>query len=121
MAKDEKKTGKKFYRVRFHERTNETEPINVALGVNGNILVCKRGEEVILPEEYVEMARTCTARYLRPEAGKDEDGKNSTVFKQRSYARCAFDLLGESTEAEYLRMKREGTQKTRESLKGEEE
>ena len=58
MAKDEKKTGKKFYRVRFHERTNETEPINVALGVNGNILVCKRGEEVILPEEYVRLATT---------------------------------------------------------------
>ncbi|MBO4633269.1 MAG: hypothetical protein J5858_15225 [Lentisphaeria bacterium] len=120
MAKEEKKA-KKYFKVRFHERTNETEPTNVALGVNGNTLVCKRGEEVILPEEYVEMARTCTARYLRPEAGTGDDGKKTTVYKQRSYARCAFDLLGESSEEEYLRMKREGTQKTRESLKGEEE
>ena len=110
MAKNEEKTetkSKKYFRVRFHERQTTTEPVNVTLGVNGNILVIQRGQEVILPEEYVELARSCVIRYSYPVA----DGKTN-VRKKFSMPRCSFDLLGEATEEEYLKMKKEGTEKT---------
>ena len=111
MAKNEEKSGKKYYKVRFHERQSSTEPVNVVLGVNGDILVIRRGEEVILPEEYVELARSCMLRcyFPVPEGQK-------TVRKKLTMPRCSFDLLGEATEAEYLKMKKEGTEKTIQEL-----
>ena len=107
----EKETGKKYFRVRFHERQTATEPVNVTLGVNGEILVIRRGEEVILPEEYVELARSCVIRGKYPVASGQK-----TIRKPFTMPRCSFDLLGEATEAEYLKMKREGTEKTLKDL-----
>lgn len=113
-AKSENKeqSVKKYYKVRFHERTSTTEPANVTLGINGEILVIQRGKEVILPEEFVELARSCVIRfnYPVPEGQK-------TVRKKFTMPRCSFDLLGETTEAEYLKMKREGTEQTLKDLK----
>ena len=106
-----KNPGKKYYKVRFHERQSTTEPVNVTLGVNGNILVIQRGQVVILPEEYVELARSCVIRYNYPSL----DGRTN-VRKKFTMPRCSFDLLGEATEKEYLRMKREGTEKTLKDL-----
>ena len=102
---------KKYFKVRFHERQTPTEPVNVVLGINGEILVVKRGELVILPEEFVELARSCVLRcyFPVPEGQK-------TVRKKMTMPRCSFDLLGESTEAEYLKMKEEGTKKTIQDL-----
>ena len=102
---------KKYFKVRFHERQTPTEPVNVVLGINGEILVVKRGELVILPEEFVELARSCVLRcyFPVPEGQK-------TVRKKMTMPRCSFDLLGEATEAEYLKMKKEGTEKTIQDL-----
>jgi len=112
MAKtEEKTTGKKYFKVRFHERQSSTEPVNVTLGINGEILVIRRGELVILPEEYVELARSCVIRFNFPVA----EGQK-TVRKKFTMPRCSFDLLGEATEAEYLKMKKEGTEKTIQDL-----
>ena len=107
----EKEAAKKYFRVRFHERQTPTEPVNVVLGINGEILVVKRGELVILPEEFVELARSCVLRcyFPVPEGQK-------TVRKKMTMPRCSFDLLGEATEAEYLKMKEEGTKKTIQDL-----
>ena len=112
MAKNEEKNSiKKYFKVRFHERQIPTEPVNVVLGINGEILVVKRGELVILPEDFVERARSCVLRcyFPVPEGQK-------TVRKKMTMPRCSFDLLGEATEAEYLKMKEEGTKKTIQDL-----
>ena len=103
---------KKFYRVRFHERTGTNEPVNVVLGINGNVLVIKRGEEVILPEDYVTLARSCVISYTYPAL----DGSKN-VRKRITRPRCPFDLLGEATEEEFLKMKKEGTEQTLASIK----
>ncbi len=107
----EEKSGKKYFKVRFHERQTPTEPVNVTLGINGEILVIRRGEEVILPEEFVELARSCVIRYKFPVASGQK-----TIRKPFTMPRCSFDLLGEATEAEYLKMKKEGTEKTLKDL-----
>lgn len=117
MAKEVKEpapaaSGKKFFKVRFHERTDTNEPANVTLGINGNVLVIQRGVEVILPEDYVTLARSCVITYTYPAL----DGSKN-VRKRVTRPRCPFDLLGEATEAEYLKMKKEGTEKTLASLK----
>ena len=112
--KKEKKTrsaAKKYFKVRFHERQTSTEPMNVTLGINGDILVIQRGKEVILPEEFVELARSCVIRFNFPVP----EGQK-TVRKKSVIHRCSFDLLGEATEAEYLKMRKEGTEKTLKDL-----
>ena len=115
MANENKKsaaTGKKYFWVRFHERNSTTEPVNVTLGINGDILVIRRGEKVILPEEYVELARSCVIKFTGPVL----DGSKN-IRKQVTMPRCPFDMLGEATEEEFFKMKKEGTEKTLASLR----
>lgn len=103
---------KKYFRVRFHERVDESEPASITLGINGNLLVIKRGVDVILPEEYVKLAKACTVRSTYPTI----EG-TKTVMKKMVKPRASFDMLGEATEKEYLTMKAEGDAKVAATLK----
>nr|DAI68049.1 MAG TPA: hypothetical protein [Bacteriophage sp.] len=101
-----KGTKTRYFRVRFHERESSTEMPNVVLGVNGEILVIQRNVEVIIPEPYLRVAQSAVIRYSYPEPGDKE-----TKVKHFAQSRCACDVLGEATEEEFLKMKREGTEK----------
>lgn len=102
----------KFYRVRFHERTSNSEPENITLGVNGNILVIRRGVTVVIPECFVQTARRAVIKY------RYEDINTKKIIN-RKIARCSFDILGEGTEAEFMKLKADGTRKTRKALEDE--
>ena len=102
-----KGTKTRYFRVRFHERESSTEMPNVVLGVNGEILVIQRNVEVIIPEPYLRVAQSAVIRYNYPEAGEN----SKTKVKHFAQSRCACDVLGEATEEEFLKMKKEGTEK----------
>lgn len=106
------KSTEKYFKVRFHERTSESESENITLGVNGNILVIRRGVPVVIPESFVKTARRAVIRY------RYTDTKSGKPVS-RKLARCSFDILGESSEAEFLKMKEEGTRKTMKALEDE--
>lgn len=107
-----KAPAKKYFKVRFHERFDESEPVSITLGINGNLLVIQRGVEVILPEDYLILAKRCTIRSVYPVI----EG-TKTVMKKMTKPRASFDLLGEATEAEYLKMKAEGDAKVAKAMK----
>lgn len=98
----------RFLKVRFHAKSNPNDTDNVTLGVNGEVLVIKREEEIIIPERFVECARHATYPQFTqlPNQARKVTGKVMTF---------PFDLLGEGTQEEYLKMKKEGTEKTQEA------
>lgn len=55
----------------FQPKSNENEQNYVAIGVNGDVIQCKRGVEIILPSSYVEVADNATYNVYRQEPGED--------------------------------------------------
>ena len=99
----------KFYWVRFGAKRHPHDTECVPLGVNGEILQIQREQKVAIPERFLEVARH--AEYLHYTQKPGETRKASS--KIRLYP---FDVLGEATENDYLRMKREGTKELQKSL-----
>lgn len=111
-AKTEPKAVKKkrYWYVRFHERSDDSQPEDIILTVNGETLVVRRGVTTILPEAYVEVADNATIMSM-----KYDPITNKTV--PRVVKKLPFYREREATREEYLAMKAEGTQKTKEELK----
>jgi hypothetical protein len=103
------KPAEKYYRVRFHAKSDPNAQDNVELSVNGETLVIQREQEVVVPERYVECARHAMFSQFRqlPNQPRKVIGK-VMIFP--------FDMLGEATEAEFRKQKKEGTKKTKEHL-----
>lgn len=99
----------KYFKVRFHAKSNPNDTDNVTLGVNGEILVIKREEEIIIPERFVECARHATYPQFTqlPNEPRKMTGKVMTF---------PLDILGEGTQEDFLKMKKEGNAKTLEAL-----
>ena len=101
--------GEKYFKVRFHAKSNPNDTDNVTLGVNGEVIVIKREEEVIIPERFVECARHA----VYPQFTQLPNEPRKATGKVMTYP---LDVLGEGTHEEYLKMKKEGTQKTQEAV-----
>jgi hypothetical protein len=99
----------RYFKVRFHAKSNPNDQDNVELSVNGETLVIQREQEVIIPERYVECARHATYLQFRqlPNQPRKVIGK-VMIFP--------FDTLGEGSRADFLKQKREGTKKTKEHM-----
>lgn len=91
----------KYYRVRFHERTDKSQKEDVELAVNGEVLQVIRGQSVVIPERFMEAADHATYPIFKQEAG--EERKTMGAIRLFPY-----DNLGEATEAEYKMMLAEG-------------
>lgn len=100
-------TGEKYFKVKFHSRSNPNDNENVELSVNGETRVIERDVPVVLPERFLECARNATHPQFRQEPGK----QRKMVGKVTTFP---FDVLGESSESEYRKMLAEGTKKTKE-------
>jgi len=99
----------KFYKVRFHDKSNPNDTNDVSLGVNGEILVAKRNEETIIPGRYAECARHATHDIFKQLPGE----RRKITGKVMTFP---FDVICEVSQAEYLTLKSEGTKKTQEAL-----
>jgi len=100
----------KYYRVRFSHKQNPYDEEDVILTVNGETLVMQRGVDTIIPGRFKECADHATYPHFtqnRPNEPRKQVG---------SIMVYPYSLLGEATEAEYLRMLREGNKTTKETL-----
>ena len=98
----------RFFRVRFQEQADENAPKDVHLGCQGRIITVRRGDEVVLPERFLESARNAVIKTFKQE----EIGKNIPVVI-RTYP---YDNLGEAKEEDYLKQITAGTRRSREEI-----
>lgn len=99
----------KYYRMRFHAKSHPNDEDNVILSVNGETIVVERQKEVVLPERY----KVCADNARSPQFRQLPNQTRKIVGEVMTFP---FDLLGEGTEAEYMKMKSEGTKATRDSI-----
>lgn len=110
-VKEEKK--RRYFHVKFFERSDDSQPEDIALTLNGETLVVRRGVDTILPEAYIEIAEHATI------IGRKYDPMTNTN-SPRVTKRYAFSIGSEATEEEFLELKNAGTKKTKEALKRKE-
>lgn len=103
------KKKERYFRVRFHAKSNANDPNDVHLAVNGETLCIKREKEVIIPERFVECANHAVYPQFQQLPGKSR----KIVAHVKTFP---FDNLGEASEEEFLEMRSSGTQRVRHDL-----
>lgn len=100
----------KYYRVMFSDKSSPNDTDDVELSVNGETLVIRRGLEVIIPERFKVCADNATYPHHTQIPGKPR--------KLRGHIRLyPYQLIGEATEAQFIKMKRDGNKQTRDFIK----
>lgn len=103
----------KYYRVIFNAKGSPSDQDDVQLSVNGEQLLIRREEPVIIPGRFKECADNTRYPMTRQEPGKLR--KTITWVQTFPYA-----PIGEATEEEFLAQKAEGTKKVRNDVHREE-
>jgi hypothetical protein len=104
-----KKPVEKYFKVRFHDKSNPEDQDNVELSVNGEVLVLQREKEVVLPERFLICAQNATYPVYKQLPGKQR--------KIQAWVKTfPFSNLGEADEKEFIRQKTEGNKKTKENI-----
>lgn len=98
-----------YRRVKFHPRTNLSEPADVVLSLNGNMLLIQRGVETILPTPYLEVARHTKYRTFR----QDPSSMRKQIVEISQYP---FEDMGAATREEYLALLNRGTRETKKKM-----
>lgn len=96
----------RYFRCIFQERSDANQTQDVALSVNGETLVVKRGEETILPEPFYIVAKNAVI------VGRKYDGGTNST-REVKISKYIVSKIAEATEEEYLQMKADGTAKTK--------
>lgn len=100
----------KYFRVTFSDKSSPNDSDDVELSVNGETLVIRRGLEVIIPERFKVCADNATYPHYTQIPGKPR--------KLRGHIRLyPYQLVGEATEAQFIKMKRDGNKQTRDFIK----
>lgn len=99
----------KYFRVHFHAKQSATESDDVVLSVNGEVLVCQREQDVVLPQRYLE----CASHAVHPQYKQLPGEPRKVVARIRLYP---FDNKGEATRQEFIEQRDAGTKKTREMI-----
>lgn len=94
----------KFWEVYFHDKRDEYELDYHYLAVNGEALQVTKGATVIIPERFLEVADHATIKKYK---------KGRPVGE---VSRCPYRKIREATEAEYLKMKKDGTKQHKSDL-----
>jgi len=100
---------RKYKKVRFQPRTDQSDPEQVVVAVNSEMLVFTRGLETMIPVPHLEVldnAKHMTHFF---------DGEN--VLKEGEIHRYAYSDLGEVTENEYKAFLKEGTDSVNKQFK----
>ena len=99
----------RYFVVRFHAKSQASDPSNVELCVNCEVLIMQRERDVVLPERFVRHAQLC--RY--PDERQLPGQPRKTVGWIQVYP---FTILRQGTKEEYDRQRREGTDSTRKTF-----
>lgn len=95
-----------YWRVKFNAKSHVNESDDVMLSVNGEVLIMKREQEVILPERFLVCADNATYPHFQQLPNKPR--KVIGHIKTFPYTR-----LGEATKREYETQRNAGTKKSK--------
>lgn len=98
--------GATYSRVRFSHKSNDSDPVDVKLSVQGFVVTCQRGVETVVPDFILKAADHAT--YPKFTVRPGEGRKVAGIIRKFPYER-----LGKATAAEFLKAIREGSEKTR--------
>ncbi len=102
--------GEKFFRVRFAAKSSRNDTDKVMISVNGDTLTIRRGDEVVIPERFVNAARDAvTEHFVTKPDGSDRKTRSSVIT-------YPFTVVGPGTEAEYRQLRDVGTAEVRKTL-----
>jgi len=104
----------KYYWVRFHPKGSPNDEHDVVLSVNGEPLIIARQKRVCIPGRYRECCDNGMYPVFRQLPGKDR--KVVAWVKHFNY-----DMLGDATESDFIKMKRDGTIRTKKAMEQSEE
>lgn len=88
-----KKSKERYFLVKFSGKTNEFQPQNVYIAINGVPLVAQRNTPVVMPESYLEVARHSNIETF----DIDAEGNKTAI----TIANYPFDTICEATEEDY--------------------
>ena len=108
-APAKKKWTETYWKVKFHPRSSTVETEEVELTVNGEVLIIQRGEVVIIPGRFKECAEHTLVQKFRQLP--NEPRKDLTPIML-----YPFETIGEANEAEFFKMRQEGTQKMKDDI-----
>ena len=100
----------KYFKVRFQAKSHPNDSRDVMLAVNGETLLINRESEVIVPQRFLE----CADHAVYPHFRQMPNQPRKIVGKIKVYP---YDRLSESTEAEYFKQKKEGTEQTKDAIR----
>lgn len=104
-----------YWLVRFHEKQHDQELDQFPLSVNNDVIAVSRGEEIVLPASYLEVAEN--ARIPR---WKTIPGQNRKV--RSVVSRYPFTKIRKATRQEFVQRMREGNaQRDRDIVRQESE
>jgi hypothetical protein len=89
----------RFFRVKFLPRTDQQQPQDVILGVNGEFLRAPRNVETIMPSPFLEAADHATYNQYEQVPGADRKIVNQVC-------KYPYVVLGEVTRKEYEEFRR---------------
>lgn len=98
-----------YYWVRFQAKSSKEETDDVQLSVNGETLIFRREDEVVVPQRFLECADHATHDQFRQLPGKPR----KVVAKIKTYP---YERLRPATEAEFKEILKSGTRKTRDLI-----
>jgi len=85
----------KYHRVIFQAKTSPNDEEDVTLTLNGDVMICKRETEVILPESYLEIADHAVHNQYEQKPGQPR----KKVGKVKKYV---YTRLKAASEEEFL-------------------
>jgi hypothetical protein len=94
--------------VKFHDKTHPSDPADVVLSVNGDVMQIKRQNKIPLPYRYVEAAKH--ANYPQFQQLPGEQRKRVATIEK-----YPFDFLGKAEWKDFYKFCREGTETARKS------
>lgn len=98
-----------YFFVQFQEKSSEQDLDLIPLGINNDVIMCRRGEKIILPKSYLEVADHAIFRKFRAVPGQPR--KVETIVKRFPYS-----IIGPASRADFVTMMNAGNTKRDEDI-----
>jgi hypothetical protein len=99
----------RYWKVRFQQRSSQVEPEQVNISVQGDVLICPRERDTIMPESFLEAADHTQHQKSYPVPGRNR----KRVVNVQTFP---YQRLQEVEEEDFFKMRTEGTKKTKKDL-----
>jgi len=92
-----------YFFVQFQEKASEQDLDLIPLGINNDVIMCRRGQKIVLPKTYMEVADHAIFRKFVAVPGQPR--KVESVVKRFPYS-----VLGPATRDDFVKMMKSGNE-----------